>query len=98
MRIESREPRSDASVGRDAFRDWRDPQRVEGGTAPAVAADKKVASTASANGVMVTLALSAADAEEVVYGAEYGTLWLSLEPADVVLTGTRVVTRENVDE
>jgi pilus assembly protein CpaB len=72
--------------------------RVEGGTAPAVAADKKVASTTSANGVMVTLALSAADAEEVVYGAEYGTLWLSLEPADVVLTGTRVVTRENVDE
>jgi pilus assembly protein CpaB len=72
--------------------------RVQGGTAPAPATDKKVTGNASANGVMVTLAVSAADAEKVVYGAEYGTLWLSLEPADAVLAGTRVVTRENVDQ
>ncbi len=72
--------------------------RVEGGAAPAPTTDKKATTSASTNGVMVTLAVTAADAEKVVYGAEYGTLWLSLEPADAMLTGTRVVTRENVDE
>lgn len=42
--------------------------------------------------IMVTFALSAADAEQLVFGAEFGQIWLSLEGADVPEEGTRLVT------
>ncbi len=42
--------------------------------------------------IMVTFALSAADAEQLVFGAEFGQIWLSLEGADVSEDGTRLVT------
>jgi pilus assembly protein CpaB len=45
--------------------------------------------------VMVTLAVNAADAEEVVFGAEHGTVWLTLEPDTASTDGTRVVTQGN---
>jgi pilus assembly protein CpaB len=45
---------------------------------------------------MVTLALAAPDAEKVVFGAEHGKIWLSLEPSDAVVAGTRVVTDASV--
>ncbi len=45
---------------------------------------------------MVTLALAAPDAEKVVFGAEHGKIWLSLEPKDAVVAGTRVVTNGSV--
>jgi pilus assembly protein CpaB len=48
--------------------------------------------------VSVTFALSAADAEKLVFGAEHGRLWLSLEPADADTSGTRIVTPKNVNE
>ncbi|MGM1028535.1 MAG: Flp pilus assembly protein CpaB [Actinomycetota bacterium] len=41
--------------------------------------------------IMVTFALSAADAEQLVFGAEFGTIWLSLEGAEVPEQGTRLV-------
>jgi pilus assembly protein CpaB len=47
---------------------------------------------------LVTLALSAADAEKVVFGAEHGKIWLSLEPRDARVAGTRVVTDRSVYE
>ncbi|WP_307864647.1 RcpC/CpaB family pilus assembly protein [Allobranchiibius sp. CTAmp26] len=46
--------------------------------------------------VMVTLALTAPDAEKVVFAAEYGTIWLSLEPASAKEGGTRIVNPGNV--
>jgi pilus assembly protein CpaB len=46
--------------------------------------------------VVVTFAVSAADAEKIVFGAEHGRLYLSLEPSDVATAGTRVVTPGNV--
>lgn len=46
--------------------------------------------------VLVTLALTAADAEELVWGMEHGSVWLSAEPADAVEDGTRTVTTEEV--
>lgn len=51
-------------------------------------------SSASASGsdVLVTLALLAPAAEELVFGAEHGTVWLSDEPATASETGTRPVT------
>jgi pilus assembly protein CpaB len=48
--------------------------------------------------LMVTLAVSAAQAESVVFGAEHGTLWLTLEPDGAQVDGTEVVTPDNVYE
>ena len=48
--------------------------------------------------VMVTLAAAAPDAEKIVFGAEHGKIWLSLEPADATEDGTRIVTDGSVYE
>jgi pilus assembly protein CpaB len=45
---------------------------------------------------MVTLATAAPAAEKIVFGAEHGKIWLSLEPADATETGTRVLTDKSV--
>ncbi len=49
------------------------------------------ASTAPAASLLLTLAVSSRDAESVVFGAEHGTLWLSLEPEGAQTGGTRVL-------
>ncbi|MGY1813065.1 Flp pilus assembly protein CpaB [Blastococcus sp. SYSU D00820] len=46
--------------------------------------------------LLVTLALPAGDAETVVYGAEHGTLWLSLEPEGADTDGTQVISQMDV--
>jgi pilus assembly protein CpaB len=46
--------------------------------------------------LMVTLAITAPSAEKIVFGAEHGKIWLSLEPANAIATGTRVVTEKSV--
>jgi pilus assembly protein CpaB len=63
--------------------------KAEGAVDPA-------ASSAPASSLMVTLAVDAKDAETVVFGAEHGTLWLSLEPEGSETGGTRVVQPDNV--
>lgn len=45
--------------------------------------------------LMITMALSANDAEQVVYAAQFGQIWLSLENKDSTSTGTRIVTEKN---
>jgi pilus assembly protein CpaB len=71
--------------------------RVEGGTASAPPDDKPQDTAAVPEGsLMVTLALTAPNAEKVVFGAEHGKIWLSLEPANAAVAGTRVVTERNV--
>jgi pilus assembly protein CpaB len=60
---------------------------------PATVASSGAAPAAS---LMVTLAVSAAAAETVVFGAEHGTLWLSLEPGTADPDGTAVVTEDTV--
>jgi pilus assembly protein CpaB len=47
---------------------------------------------------MVTLALTAPDAEKVVWARENGSIWLSLERTDVPEGGTRVITGEGIFE
>ena len=70
--------------------------------APAPAADSGEVETASAGSaapsasLMVTLAVTAEQAEGVVFGAEHGSLWLTLEPEGADLDGTEVVTADNV--
>ena len=46
--------------------------------------------------VMVTLALSAPDAERLVWGAEHGGVWLSLQNDKTSLSGSRLTDNENV--
>jgi pilus assembly protein CpaB len=48
--------------------------------------------------LMVTLATVAPDAEKIVFGAEHGKIWLSLQPADATETGTRVLDDKSVYE
>jgi pilus assembly protein CpaB len=70
--------------------------------APAQAAPEGETETASAGtpapagSVMVTLAVSAAQAEAVVFGIEHGTLWLTLEPAGADIAGTEVITQGTI--
>ncbi|WP_341360808.1 RcpC/CpaB family pilus assembly protein [Georgenia sp. M64] len=46
--------------------------------------------------IMVTLAVSAPDAEKVVFGSEWGSIWLSREPADAPTDGSRIVNGGNI--
>jgi pilus assembly protein CpaB len=67
------------------------PAPAEGGTETASAG-----SAAPSASLMITLAVSAGQAEAVVFGIEHGTLWLTLEPADADVSGTDVVTPETI--
>lgn len=48
--------------------------------------------TAPSTDVLVTLALSANDVEQVVFAAEFGRVWLTSENGDADESGTRIVT------
>jgi pilus assembly protein CpaB len=65
------------------------PVDTSGNQDPATASSGTAAPSAS---LMVTLAVTAAQAEAVVFGVEHGSLWLSLEPAGAQTGGTDVVT------
>jgi pilus assembly protein CpaB len=77
--------------------------QVQGAPAPAEDTDSGT-ETASAGGaaptssLVITLAVTAAQAEAVVFGAEHGTLWLTLEPEGARTGGTAVVTSETINE
>jgi pilus assembly protein CpaB len=69
--------------------------------APAAASDDKETASAGSGAaptgsLLVTLAVSARDAEAVVFGAEHGSLWLSLEPEGADTSGTQLLTQTNV--
>ncbi len=72
--------------------------RVQGATTTGEDDDVETASAGSAptTALMVTLAVVARDAEQLVFGAEHGTLWLSLEPEGADTSGTQVTTQGNV--
>ena len=78
--------------------------QVQGAPAPVDAGgDKGQPETASSgsgpaptSSLMVTLAVTARQAEAVVFGMENGTVWLSLENADSSTSGTEVITPENI--
>jgi pilus assembly protein CpaB len=75
--------------------------RVQGGPTPASAEGGTDSGGSAVSGaptelLTVTLAVKAPDAELVVFGAEHGKIWLSLEPAAATEKGSRVVTDEEV--
>ena len=47
--------------------------------------------------ILVTLAVDAPSMERVVFGAEYGRLWLSWQPKEASETGTKVQTKAGVN-
>jgi pilus assembly protein CpaB len=49
-----------------------------------------------ANNVLITLAVSAANAEKIVYTQEFGRIWLSKEPDTADEGGTRVLDKEGL--
>lgn len=72
--------------------------RVQGGLEAAPAEESSDATPAPLpdTGVMVTLAVSAANAKMVVHAAELGTIWLSNEPTRADAIGTRDITGTSV--
>jgi pilus assembly protein CpaB len=56
------------------------------------AGDDTGAEAAPTNQVLVTLALTSPQVENVVFGAEFGHIWLTAENADADQSGTRVTT------
>jgi pilus assembly protein CpaB len=54
--------------------------------------------TVPANNVLVTLAITARDAEKVVYAQEFARTWLSKEPADASEKGTQLAQKDEVYE
>lgn len=74
--------------------------QIQGAPAPVEnTSDPKTASATTATpaqSLMITLAVSASQAEAVVFGAEHGTLWLTLEPKNAAITGTDVVTPDTI--
>jgi pilus assembly protein CpaB len=60
--------------------------------APAPDAETEtVAAGAPAENILLTVAVTSRDAETIVFGAEHGTLWLSLETEGDETGGTRVL-------
>jgi len=77
--------------------------QVQGGVAPASSSDAKDSSQTAAaaapvatQSLMVTLGVTSAQAEPVVWGMEHGTVWLTLEPDDADTGGTTVISPSNV--
>lgn len=73
--------------------------QVQGAPTPAAGDEAQTASAVSpvpTGSLLVTLALTAEEAEGVVFGAEHGTLWLSRETDGADLDGTEVLTPDNV--
>ena len=74
--------------------------QVQGAPAPVESTDEQETASsgtpAPSGSLMVTLAVSAAQAEAVVFGIEHGTLWLSSEPDGAQTGGTDVITQANI--
>lgn len=58
--------------------------------------DEDDASIAPKGSLLITLAVDAASAEKVVFAAEHGRLWLTLEPENANEAGTRVQQKGSV--
>jgi pilus assembly protein CpaB len=76
--------------------------QVQGAPAPAGAEGEPETASAGAAApsasLMITLAVSAGQAEAVVFGIEHGTLWITLEPEGADVSGTDVVTSGTIYE
>ncbi|SDD87600.1 Flp pilus assembly protein CpaB [Auraticoccus monumenti] len=77
--------------------------RVQGGYAPPADGEAEEAAAEDAaplpeSSLLVTLAVDGGQTERLVFGAEHGTVWLSLQDEDVDQSDTDVITDEEVYE
>ncbi|MDK3255845.1 Flp pilus assembly protein CpaB [Blastococcus capsensis] len=73
--------------------------QVQGAPAPpAPPADgaSAVSGPAPSGSLMITFAVTAAQAEAIVFGAEHASIWLSLEPVDPDVARTQVLTPDTI--
>ncbi|WP_448624070.1 Flp pilus assembly protein CpaB [Geodermatophilus sp. URMC 64] len=74
--------------------------QVQGAPAAAVtetaASEDSGASAPPSQSLMITFAVTAEEAEPIVFGMEHGTVWLSLEPDGADTSGTTVISPGNV--
>ncbi|NEK84624.1 hypothetical protein GCU60_02430 [Blastococcus saxobsidens] len=63
---------------------------------PAEGAAAPVAGPAPSGSLMITFAVTAAQAEAIVFGAEHASIWLTLEPADPDVSRTQVLTPDTI--
>ncbi len=73
-----------------------DEREAVGSTDDDEASDEEPVERSPSHDLLVTLALPAASVEQVVFGAEFGRIWLTLENADADEGGTRIVTLGDV--
>lgn len=64
--------------------------------APATSEDEDGEVPVPAGALLVSLAVDAPEAERVVFAAEHGTIWLTLEPEDANEQGTRIQRRGTI--
>ncbi len=75
------------------------PAPVQGDPAPETETETASSGTAvPTQSLMITFAVTAAQAEAVVFGMEHGTVWLSLENEDADTGGTAVIDSGNIYE
>lgn len=75
------------------------PSTNEGdGSVPAAASNDPAAAPIHDGGAMVTMVVTARDAETLVFAAENGSIWLSIVDPDTPTGGTRIVEPGNVYE
>lgn len=67
--------------------------QTDDGDEPEVAAD---VSEAPGDQLLVTLAVSAPEVEQIVFAAEFGRIWLTAQNADTDDTGSRILTLDQV--
>jgi pilus assembly protein CpaB len=73
-------------------------QGAPAGATPAEGTETASAGTAPtpSSSLMITLAVTAPQAEAIVWGAEHGSVWLSLEPDGADTGGTQVLTPQTI--
>lgn len=64
--------------------------------APAASSSPSSAPAAPTQNLLITFAVTAKEAEPIIFGQEHGTLWLSLEPDGANNGGTTVINPNNV--
>jgi pilus assembly protein CpaB len=72
---------------------------VEGATVPHAATgsgSSGAATAAPTAALLVTLAVDAPTAEKIVYGAEFGKIWLSKEDPASSGSGAQILTRDGI--
>jgi pilus assembly protein CpaB len=74
--------------------------QVQGAPSPAAPpaddAAAPVSAPAPSGSLLLTFAVTAAQAEAIVFGAEHASIWLSLEPADPDVSRTQVLTPDTI--